>query len=207
MYCSRCGALNPEQGQFCVGCGLVLMRTPPAPALPYAAFGPRLLARIIDTLVLSPLMLLWVGLVVWALPTILDLVKKADAAGPGPNPELVQMLIQTLVPFIAGAICLVILTMVANWLYHALLESSERRGTVGKRMMGLAVTDIEGKRITFGRASVRWICMTLLTSQTMLIGYIMVAFTQKKQTLHDMLAETLVLTEKSDPLPVPPAGV
>ena len=48
--------------------------------------------------------------------------------------------------------------------------------------------------------------MTLLTSQTMLIGYIMVAFTGKKQTLHDMLAETVVLTEKPDSL-VPRASV
>ncbi len=200
MYCSRCGALNPEQGRFCIGCGQALMRQPAAPPLPYAAFGPRLLARIIDTLVLSPLMLAWVGLFVWAVPTILDLVKKLDTPGAEPDPEKVRIVIQALVPFVAVGAALVLVTLIGNWLYHAALESSERRGTVGKRMMGLVVTDLEGKRITFGRASVRWICMTLLTSQTMLIGYIMVAFTQKKQTLHDMLAETLVLTEK------PPGG-
>ncbi len=159
--------------------------------LPYAEFSPRFLARLIDSIVLSPLLLGWGGIFGWAATQIPNFPK-----GSNPSEREVMAFFATLMPMIAAAALWILVSVAANWLYHALLESSERQGTVGKRIMGLVVTNIEGMRISFGRASVRWICATLITSQSMLIGYIMVAFTQRKQTLHDMLAETLVLSTK-----------
>jgi uncharacterized RDD family membrane protein YckC len=53
------------------------------------------------------------------------------------------------------------------------------------------VTDIEGRRITFARATGRYFAK-MVSSLTLCIGYIMVAFTERKQGLHDMMASTLV---------------
>ena len=86
-----------------------------------------------------------------------------------------------------------VVSTVISWLYHALLESSSWQGTVGKRVLGIRVTDLDGNRLTFGRATGRYFAK-FLSNLTCLIGYIMVAFTEKKQGLHDMMAGTLVLS-------------
>ena len=76
--------------------------------------------------------------------------------------------------------------------YNAFFESSPWQGTPGKKAVGLIVTDLSGNKVTFSRAFVRNLCK--IVSQTLFyIGYIMVAFTEKKQALHDMIASTLVL--------------
>ncbi|MBS0198479.1 MAG: RDD family protein [Planctomycetes bacterium] len=79
-----------------------------------------------------------------------------------------------------------------GWLYYAIFESSERQATLGKAMLGLRVTDLEGRRISFGRATGRFFGR-ILSNFILFIGFIMAAFTEKKQTLHDMIAGTLVL--------------
>ncbi len=83
------------------------------------------------------------------------------------------------------------ISLVTNWLYYALMESSKFQATVGKLAVGLVVTDLEGNRISFLRATGRYFAK-ILSAMIMLIGYIMVAFTARKQGLHDMLASTLV---------------
>ncbi len=82
--------------------------------------------------------------------------------------------------------------LVLGWLYFAYQESSEWQATLGKRVFGLKVTDAEGGRISFGKASGRYFGR-LLSSLTCSIGYIMAAFTEKKQALHDIIAGTLVI--------------
>jgi len=78
------------------------------------------------------------------------------------------------------------------WLYFALLESSSHQATVGKLACGLRVTDERGKRIGFGRATGRHFGM-LLCWLTLGVGFLMVAWTRRKQGLHDLLARTLVV--------------
>ena len=82
--------------------------------------------------------------------------------------------------------------LIVNWLYFAYMESSERQATIGKAAMNLKVTDMNGQRIDFGRASIRQFSK-ILSGCMLLIGYIMAAFTDKKQALHDIIAGTLVL--------------
>ena len=81
----------------------------------------------------------------------------------------------------------------AIWiLYWATQESSEAQATLGKRALGMRVTDLNGQRISFGRALGRtfakWISTLIFC-----IGYIMAGFTARKQALHDMIAGTLVV--------------
>ena len=77
-------------------------------------------------------------------------------------------------------------------LYRAFMHSSERQATLGKMAMGIKVTDLNGKRISFGRASLR-VLGQYLSSWTLGIGYVMAAFTEHHQALHDKIASTLVL--------------
>jgi len=84
------------------------------------------------------------------------------------------------------------LYVLAFWLYYALMESSVRQGTLGKMAVGLKVTDLDGNRISFGRASGRTFAK-IISALIIFIGFIMAIYTEKKQGLHDMLAGCLVV--------------
>ena len=78
--------------------------------------------------------------------------------------------------------------------YFAVLESSRWMGTVGKQALRIKVTDLGGRRISFGRARGRFFGK-ILSGQTLLIGYLMAAFTSKRQTLQDLIAGTVVVNK------------
>ncbi len=82
-----------------------------------------------------------------------------------------------------------------GWLYFALMESSSKQGTLGKMALGIKVTDLSGNAISFGRATVRHFGK-ILSTIILLAGYLMVAFTAKKQGLHDMIAGCLVVNKR-----------
>jgi uncharacterized RDD family membrane protein YckC len=86
------------------------------------------------------------------------------------------------------------LNIVLGWLYAAIMESSERQATLGKIAVGIKVTDIQGNRISFGQATGRHFAK-IISAIILLIGYIMAAFDDKKQALHDKMAGTLVLNK------------
>lgn len=79
-----------------------------------------------------------------------------------------------------------------SWVYFALQESSPAMGTLGKRAMGIRVTNMNGERITFGQATGRFFGRYIST-MILLIGYLMMLWDDKKQTLHDKMAGTLVV--------------
>jgi uncharacterized RDD family membrane protein YckC len=83
-------------------------------------------------------------------------------------------------------------SIVISWLYTALYESSAKQGTLGKQALGIVVTDLNGDRISFARATGRYFA-SYLSSCILLIGYFMAAFTERKQALHDLIASTLVV--------------
>jgi uncharacterized RDD family membrane protein YckC len=89
-------------------------------------------------------------------------------------------------------IAIAIFSTIISWLYFALMESSAKQATLGKMALGIKVTDMLGNRITFGRATGRYFSK-ILSGLILYIGYIMIAFTDKKQGLHDMIANTLVI--------------
>jgi uncharacterized RDD family membrane protein YckC len=82
-----------------------------------------------------------------------------------------------------------------QWLYFSLQESSARQATLGKRAVGIKVVDLEGRRVSFGRATARYFSK-ILSGLICEIGFIMVGFTERKQGLHDMIASTLVVRTK-----------
>ena len=90
----------------------------------------------------------------------------------------------------------------SSWLYYALMESSSKQATLGKMACGLFVTNLQGQRIGFGQASGRYFGM-FVSAFTLLIGFLMCAWTEKKQCLHDMMAGCLVLTARGFVPPIP----
>ena len=83
----------------------------------------------------------------------------------------------------------------AGWIYFATMESSNLQATLGKMAFGLKVADIEGNRIGFWKASGRhW--GKLISALLLLIGFVMIFFTQKNQGLHDQMAGCIVLDKR-----------
>jgi len=82
-----------------------------------------------------------------------------------------------------------------GWLYYAIMESSSSQGTLGKMALGIKVTDLSGNPISFGRATGRHFGK-IISVFIFFIGYLMVAFTSRKQGLHDMMAGCLVVNRK-----------
>jgi uncharacterized RDD family membrane protein YckC len=86
----------------------------------------------------------------------------------------------------------ILIAIAAPWLYWAGMESSKHQATIGKMALGMAVTDQFNNRISFLRATARYFGK-ILSAMTLLVGFIMAAFTQRRQALHDMLAGSLVV--------------
>jgi len=78
------------------------------------------------------------------------------------------------------------------WCYFSGMESSPLKATFGKFAVGLYVTDSNGNRISFGRATGRFFGK-FLSGLILSIGYLLAGFTKKKQALHDLVAGCLVL--------------
>lgn len=75
-------------------------------------------------------------------------------------------------------------------LYYTLFEASSWQATPGKRILRLYVTDLNGQRVTFQRALLRNLARQI--SGIFFIGYVLAGFTEKKQALHDIIANCLV---------------
>lgn len=87
---------------------------------------------------------------------------------------------------ISAALCIV------GLIYSALGESSRHQATVGKMALGIKVTDLEGRRISFRRAA--WRALGKLASfSVLLVGFVVAIFTKRRQALHDFMAGTLVV--------------
>lgn len=68
-----------------------------------------------------------------------------------------------------------------------------RQATLGKMALGLKVTAVDGGKPTIGRLALREILGRFVNAITLFIGYIIIAFTEKKQGLHDMMVDTVVI--------------
>lgn len=86
-------------------------------------------------------------------------------------------------------------SIIINWLYYAIMESTKSQGTVGKLILKIKVTDYNYERITFGRATGRFFGK-FISQFILLIGFIMAGFTERKQALHDMMASCYVIKEQ-----------
>lgn len=146
--------------------------------LPYAGFWRRFIAWSIDRTIIDFCVFLLLAPLLFA----------STVGG--------MMAFPMLVPFggFAG-FNLMGLWLLADWLYFTGFESSASGATLGKKLMGLRVTDLNARQIGFGRASLRYIGKVVSTL-ILFLGYFLVFFTDKRQALHDLAAETIVIRTK-----------
>lgn len=154
---------------------------------PYAGFWLRFVAYLIDGAIM--------GVIFGAIIAIAFATLGAGFFRGLARPNVYDRPINPLFPaaFLGVLFVLVPIITVITWLYFAGMESSERQGTLGKMALGLFVTDMHGKRISFARATGRFFAKFITGLIPFFIGYIMAGFTEKKQALHDMIASCLVL--------------
>ena len=218
MFCSSCGAQTADGSAFCGSCGRPVVGYSvgtPAPAAPaaayagggggavavaggaqagaraYAGFWLRFVAAIIDGLVLGIPFAFIVFLSFASLvPTLIQSAQNAD------DPRNAMMIVAAILPRV---LFMGVLFLASGWLYWGLLESSSWQATLGKKALGLYVTDLSGARASFGRASGRYFAgrgISLIYGiggLYYLIDCILAGFTEKKQALHDMIAGCLVV--------------
>jgi len=217
MFCSKCGTQLADDAAFCTNCGQPTQPTaappplsdpsptPVAPAAPpaypplvppqqpaqygwqtpavrppvaYAGFWLRFVAYIIDAIILG---IVGVG-------AFFPLFRANIHAFTTQNPWEVYTSVSR--PLLA----IRLLALMLSWIYYASLESSAWQATLGKKILGLKVTDLAGNRISFGRASGRFFGK-ILSGMIIGIGFLMAGFTERKQALHDILAGCLVLRQ------------
>jgi len=140
----------------------------------YAGFWQRFAALIIDLIVLR----------------ILDAMIHNFVGGSNFYYELIKERHTSL-----SAVSNELIYAISEWAYKALLESSPFQATLGKMAMGIIVTDTHGNPISFGRATGRFFAKYISTI-TLLIGYFMMLWDDRKQTLHDKIAGTLVVKKQ-----------
>ena len=166
--------------------------------LGYGDFGKRLGASIVDGLVLIiPMGLIYYFTLGAVIRRAAELQRKAimGAFSDDSLSNLEDMYTEALElqsTMMTKGILMAVLIILVRALYFAYFESSAKQATIGKGAMGLKVTDMNGQRLTFGKAFVRGIVRAILGG----IFWIVCAFTAKKQNLHDMIAGTLVWRTK-----------
>lgn len=147
----------------------------PAGEVVLAGFWKRVAAYLIDSLIVGVAGAV-IGGVLGAVAGV-ALLSGSDAAGPAA--VLLQVVIQ-------------LISLVVTAAYYAGFHASRGQATPGKMAIGIKVVRTDGSRISLLRGIGRYFA-AILSGLILCIGYLMAAFTERKQGLHDMLCDTLVV--------------
>jgi uncharacterized RDD family membrane protein YckC len=142
----------------------------------YASFLRRIAAYLLDGLIYSLMAAVLVGMVVLCAGALTVVL--------GPTAALV------------GIAAVYVLPAVLFAFYHVVQESGPQRGTWGKRALGLRVLTADGRRLSFGQALGRFLLKVFLTiAMTASLGFLTILFTKRKQALHDLIVDTVVVKD------------
>jgi uncharacterized RDD family membrane protein YckC len=144
-----------------------------------AEFLPRVGAALLDALFLG---------LIGCIPNVLVVVMLTMATAKVNNPDDAQA------AGILANVCMNIIGLVVAAIYYVTLDASAKQGTWGKQIVGLKVTDLEGRRISVARAIGRFFAR-YLSACTCGIGFLLPLFTQKRQTLHDLICGCIVVNK------------
>jgi uncharacterized RDD family membrane protein YckC len=201
MFCPKCAKETDASGKFCQWCGADITSVPAKPVIVpeevegpefgmYAGLGRRFIAFIVDAI-----LIFLIGIVTITFFSMTNGVKYAYfiAVQHAPIEELTEAgtLDAALGPIIAA---LGMLIIIIPWLYFAGFESARSQATPGKVLMHIMVTDMEGNKPTFARATLRHFGK-FISALIIFIGFLMIGLTKKRQGLHDKIGSCLVLLE------------
>jgi len=170
IICNACGTIQPPTAR-CVQCGATIISTAsPINEQSYAGFWIRALAYLIDSVLLIT--------VQTALSLLINLTIGMLGIATDGDPA-----INTII-----------------WLFGAVLSISYAvfftgycGQTPGKMALRIKVIRTDGSPINYGRAALREVLGKFISSILLGIGYLMVAFDNRKQGLHDKIADTYVI--------------
>ncbi len=154
----------------------------------YAGFWLRFVAYIVDYIILqviqSIVILPLLGFFGFTFFSFNESINWEDMS----DGELIGLIISA----ISAGSTLALFSLAIAVVYYTLMEASKYQGTVGKIVLNLQVTDMDGKPLDVPKAFLRQIGK-IVSGLILMIGYIMAGFTEKKQALHDMMAGALVV--------------
>lgn len=164
-----------SEKQLAANADLLPNRSTSALSTSYAGFWLRAVAAVLDAA------LALAGTTLVALP--LGVLIAVVMAPLHPSEEIIN----------AETAMVLLVILLVHWLSHAVAEASVWQASVGKKLLGLRVSDLAGDRISLARANVRY-GVKLLTGLLLGLGwvFVVVALTRNKQGLHDILTRTLV---------------
>jgi uncharacterized RDD family membrane protein YckC len=188
----KCNEILPtHKVQICPACGEPLPREvdpqpvpPPIAKVPvppqpppdksrYGGFWARVVATVIDSLVVQALVL------PVFIPLQIGLALVSGAVYPGRVGDIALMQY-------------VVLLIISCAVYEVVLQSSARQATLGKRIVHLKVTNLSGQRISLPQAIGRHFAK-YISCLVLLFGLLLAGLNSRKQALHDMIARTLVI--------------
>lgn len=164
------------------------------PAYPFASFGKRLLAALLDTAIILALMLV---------PLILGIVLMANSTETTAHADGTSTSTVTNGGSLAGGIILIAASVALALLYEPLLtarKGSRNGQTLGKQALGIRITNLQGGPISTGQAWGRSLFASLISKNVLYLGHLWMLWDAMKQTWHDKVAGTLVL-DTSGPTP------
>ncbi|MEW5835221.1 MAG: RDD family protein [Pseudomonadota bacterium] len=158
----------------------------------YAGFWKRFLAWIIDYIIL----MVPSGIIL-AQTSLADSMTKLFAASVSGGDT--QQAMADYVQAVHAARPAMLVVVAIGFIYYTVMESSSLQATLGKLAVGMRVTDMEGQRLSIGRSAGRNAVrlLNIVTGIIPFIAYLAVAWTQRKQGLHDLLAKALVLNGRA----------
>jgi uncharacterized RDD family membrane protein YckC len=186
MFCPRCGTRTADDAASCPLCGLGFR--PGAPETPFAGPELRTAAAILQQVSYAGFWRRFFGLVIDVIVTYFPIATVRVLLGLPASGSFD--------PLQPAAWWAALLEVVIDWLYAALLISSPWRATLGQAVMDLHVTDLNGNRISFLRATGRYVAQ-ILDLVTLGFGLLMQVFSPRRQALHDLVSGTVVVRSQA----------
>jgi len=173
-YAAPTSVLSVDDGKVASGGGEIV----------HAGFWKRAAANMIDSLIINSISSIL--LVILAPLFGIGMLELFGLPGGAGNPEALG------VGFVLFQALFQLLSLTLTATYYAWFHSSLQMATLGKMAIGIKVVRLNGERLSVARAIGRYFAM-ILSAMTMTIGFIMAGLTQRKQALHDMICDTIVV--------------
>jgi uncharacterized RDD family membrane protein YckC len=150
------------------------------PEIVYAGFWLRYLALTLDNIIVGiPL-----AIIAFLILFLVALITGENSSNPSTGFKLIQSFVY-------------IAQIIAQICYFVIL-TNKRQATIGKRLLGLKVLSEEGSTISLGKIILRETIGKLVSGIILGIGFLMAAFTSKKQALHDIMSGSVVISNRAE---------